>query len=140
MGPYLQSALESGRGACPRPSQFAPHSPVTMTVPRLFIVALSSLMGLWVFGSFAGVMFGLDNAGFWTTSLMWSLLVSALVMPVLVVLHHATVRAERRSTQIHGRRTATPPRLQPSFVRDEEREGAIKFGPATAPPPEDDAA
>lgn len=108
-----------------------------MTVTRLFTLVLSFLMGLWVFGSFVGVMFNFDNAGFWTTSLMWSLLSSVLVMPVLVLVHHATVRAERRSTQAHGRR---PPRTQPSFVRDEERDGAIRFGPEMGSSPEDDTA
>lgn len=111
-----------------------------MTVTRLFILVHSLVVGLWVFGSFVGVTFDLDSAGFWNTSLTWSLLTSLLVMPTLVFFHHATAGAEGRSTQAHEKGPATPPGIQPSFVRDEERDGAIRFGPEMGFSPEDDPA
>jgi hypothetical protein len=90
---------------------------------RRLILALSFLMGLWVIGSFAGVMLNLPTAEFWTTSLMWSLLSSVLVMPVLVVAHHLNVRAER--TPPRPQEHTMPLRKHPPFVESEEREGAL---------------
>ena len=46
-------------------------------------------MAIWVLSSFAGLMINPSNAEIWTTSLMWSLLSSLIVMPILVVVHHA---------------------------------------------------
>jgi hypothetical protein len=93
-----------------------------MKTARQIILALSVVMGLWVIGSFVGVMFNVTNAGFWTTSLMWSLLASVLVMPALVVAHHATNRAERRAAE---RRAQPSPYTQSPFIREEEKEGAL---------------
>lgn len=70
-----------------------------MKIIRLIILGLSFVMGTWVIASFAGVMVNAGDADFWTTSLMWSLLASVLVMPALVVAHHATKNAEKRAAQ-----------------------------------------
>ena len=69
-----------------------------MTIVRFLIPGLSALMGIWVVLSFAGVMFNPGNAGFWTTSLVSALLASVLVMPVLVIVHHATSQRDARPT------------------------------------------
>jgi len=46
-------------------------------------------MAAWVFSSFAGLLINPSNADLWTTSLMWSMIASLLVMPVLVFVYHA---------------------------------------------------
>lgn len=57
---------------------------------RRLIYLLSSLIGLWVLGSFVGAMVNSANADFWTTSLIWALLCCLLVMPALVMINHAS--------------------------------------------------
>ena len=92
---------------------------------RKLIPILAGLLGLWVLGSFVGVMLNLSNAGFWTTSLMWSLLASLLVMPALVMVHHAT-GGTRKAASDHKRSASRPTiQKQPPFVPDEEEEGVL---------------
>ena len=50
---------------------------------RLFQI-LAALVGIWLFGSFAGVMFDPLRAQLWTQSLMWSLLASVTLAPVFL--------------------------------------------------------
>lgn len=68
-----------------------------MQVIRKIILGLSVFMGIWVAGSFVGVMINVGNAEFWTASLMWSLLASVMIMPGLVIAHHARTQAKRRA-------------------------------------------
>ena len=96
-----------------------------MKVIRQLIFALSFLMGVWVIGSFIGVMFNVANAGFWTTSLMWSLLASVLVMPALVIIHHANNRRARKKAAEKQAQSAAPVQQQPPFIEEEEQEGAL---------------
>jgi hypothetical protein len=79
-----------------------------MPVVRHIVSGLSTLMGVWVLASFIGVMFNPGNAGVWTLSLVWSLLASLLVMPTLVVVHHANRRAERRRARARRERPSVP--------------------------------
>lgn len=113
-----------GRPSC---HQHSPHTAtVAMRTVRQIILTLSFLMGLWVIGSFVGVMLNVSNPGFWTTSLMWSLLASVLVMPALVVAHHAnTRRATRKAAEQRANQAPPPQEDQPPFVEEEEREGAL---------------
>jgi type VI protein secretion system component VasK len=97
-----------------------------MKTIRKLIFVLSALMGVWVIGSFVGVMFNVANAGFWTTSLMWALLASVIVMPALVVAHHANNRRAARKAAQHRAQTSAPPiEEQPPFIEEEEQEGAL---------------
>lgn len=52
---------------------------------RLFQL-LAILVGLWVLGSFLGVMFDPARANMWTQSLMWSMLSSVILAPVFIFL------------------------------------------------------
>lgn len=90
---------------------------------RKLIPILAILMGLWVMASFVGVMLNVSNADFWTTSLMWSLLASLLVMPALVMMHHATY--EMPTTQEQPSGVASSVQNQPPFVPEEEEEGML---------------
>jgi len=97
-----------------------------MKTVRQLIFALSALMGIWVIGSFLGVMFNTANAEFWTTSLMWSLLASVIVMPGLVVAHHANNRrARRKAAKQQPEMAASPVEEQSPFIDEEEQEGAL---------------
>jgi hypothetical protein len=107
-----------------------------MKVIRRLILILSALMGLWVIASFVGVMLNLPNIEFWTSSLMWSLLASVLVMPALVIAHHANVRSEREAARVQAEQT-TRLHNQPPFIRSEEREGALWPETETKTPSED---
>jgi len=50
---------------------------------RLFQI-LAALVGIWLFSSFAGVMFDPLRAHLWTQSLMWALLASVTLAPVFL--------------------------------------------------------
>lgn len=50
---------------------------------RLFKL-LAVLVGLWVLGSFLGVMFDPAHANVWTQSLMWAMLSSVILAPVFI--------------------------------------------------------
>lgn len=50
---------------------------------RLF-QSLAILIGIWVLGSFLGVMFDPARAHIWTQSLMWGMLASVILAPVFI--------------------------------------------------------
>lgn len=54
-----------------------------ITMQRLFQI-LAAFVGVWLFSSFAGVMFDPMRANLWTQSLMWSLLASVTLAPVFL--------------------------------------------------------
>jgi type VI protein secretion system component VasK len=102
-----------------------------MKIIRKLIPLLAGLVGIWVIGSFVGVMLNLSNADFWTRSLMWSLLASLLVMPGLVVLHHATQGRQKSvsdgeaSSDEQSSSTHPSVQKQPPFVPEEEEEDVL---------------
>jgi hypothetical protein len=102
---------------------------VAMKIVRQIIVGLSVFIGVWVSLSFIGVMFDTGNAGLWTTSLMWALLASVVVMPGLVIAYHASERAE---TQAERKRARRAMEQQTAFVDDAEQEGPL-WSPERAP-------
>lgn len=66
---------------------------------RRAILALSSLIGVWLFVSFGGAMFDTANATLWTNSLMWALLSCLIVLPALLMVSLASDEASKRTTQ-----------------------------------------
>jgi len=80
-------------------------------------------MAFWVIASFAGVMVNAGDVGFWTTSLMWSLLASVIVMPGLVVAHHASKNAEKRAARKRKEGSPDAGEERP-FIEEQERERA----------------
>lgn len=95
-----------------------------MQVIRKIILGLSVFMGVWVAGSFIGVMFNIGNPEFWTASLMWSLLASVLVMPGLVIAHHARIQAERKAARKEMQmvqESISTPDEHTAFVTEEHR-------------------
>jgi len=81
---------------------------------RILSVALA-VIGAWVLASFAGAMFDTVRADFWTTSLMWSLLTTLVLGPVLVLLSSQSKTEEPA-------KPAPQPKTEPSFVSDEKVE------------------
>jgi hypothetical protein len=79
-----------------------------MSPVRRLIVALSFGLGFWVLASFAGTMLDPAHAEPWTTSLMWSLLVSALVSPALLMAYHHTGRPQGAVSRGGHAADATP--------------------------------
>lgn len=45
---------------------------------------LAVLVGIWLLGSFLGVMFNPGRADLWTRSLMWAMLSSVILAPVFI--------------------------------------------------------
>lgn len=45
---------------------------------------LAVLVGIWLLGSFLGVMFNPGRADLWTQSLMWAMLSSVILAPVFI--------------------------------------------------------
>lgn len=95
-----------------------------MNAVRHIIWSLSVLMGVWVIVSFAGVMFNTGNAEIWTTSLMWALLASLVVMPGLVIAHHMRQNAERKARPSHSADSEEAASEQPAFVSDRQQNQA----------------
>jgi hypothetical protein len=86
---------------------------------RRLIIALSAFIGIWVLVSFTGAMVDSANASFWSSSLMWSLLSSLIVMPALVMVNHASTQASRKTAQ---EQTQTPEREQEPFIQEDADE------------------
>ena len=51
---------------------------------KRFFQGLAVFVGIWLLGSFAGVMFDPPRANLWTQSLMWSMLASVILAPVFI--------------------------------------------------------
>ncbi len=102
-----------------------PQPAAVMKTVRQLILGISFLMGFWVIVSFVGVMLNVSNPGFWTTSLMWSLLASVVVMPALVVAHHATTQRPESASQKSPGGSTPPTGEQAPFVDEDEQEDAL---------------
>lgn len=77
---------------------------------RTLKIATAVIAG-WVLISFAGTMLDFSRAEFWTQSLMWSLLATLLVVPMLVLLTQqasAPVAEETRTAQTLDTRQPQP--------------------------------
>lgn len=64
-------------------SRQSPHSASPTVMKRLFR-SLAVLVGIWLLGSFLGVMFDPARANMWTQSLMWALLSCVILAPVFL--------------------------------------------------------
>jgi hypothetical protein len=95
-----------------------------MKTVRRIIIGAFYLMGTWTMVSFAGVMFNPGNAEIWTMSLMWSLLASLLVMPGLVLAHHAS-HSRSRKQNASASEPSEQPSFQPPFVEKEQEEAPL---------------
>lgn len=95
-----------------------------MKTIRRVILGTGVLIGVWVALSFIGVMFDTANVDLWTRSLMWALLASLVIMPGLVVAHHANERAIRKKA---AQQAPPAPALdeQPSFVDEGDRDDLL---------------
>lgn len=95
-----------------------------MKLLRYFTWTLSALIGLWVPISFIAVIVDPSNVDFWTNSLMWSLLAGLVIMPLLLVVYHATEQTRARSAQ-QDVQPAEPVEEQTPFIEEEDREGRL---------------
>ena len=88
---------------------------------RRLILVLSGFIGAWMLASFAGVMFDSGNAAFWSTSLMWSLLSSLIIMPALVMVNHASKKASKNKAAQSSPQRAPAGEEEP-FIQEEADE------------------
>lgn len=51
---------------------------------KRFFASLAVLVGIWLLGSFLGVMFDTARANLWTQSLMWALISCVILAPVFL--------------------------------------------------------
>jgi hypothetical protein len=99
----------------------------TIAMQRLFQI-LAALVGIWLFGSFAGVMFDPMRAQLWTQSLMWALLASVTLAPVFLFVG----TSDPSSSQ-----SASPKQAEPSFETDNTVEVQQKEAESTDEPTEE---
>jgi hypothetical protein len=59
-------------------------SPFPVTVMKRLFSSLAIFVGIWLLGSFCGVMFDPAHKNLWTQSLMWALLSSVILAPVFL--------------------------------------------------------
>lgn len=83
---------------------------------RRLLSILTPLVAFWALASFAGTMFDPGNAGFWTQSLMWSLIASMVVAPFFVFSRNQT--SSRSATSKQAARPERSPAAETSS--DEE--------------------
>jgi hypothetical protein len=104
---------------------------------RRLVFYIASTIGVWLLVSFAGAMVDSANATFWSTSLMWALLSSLIVAPVLLMVHNAASGSQGPPS---SRSEPSADEDQTSFVEEEEREEMRTLWPEpeTEPNPEDD--
>jgi hypothetical protein len=93
-----------------------------MKIVRQLIIGLSAFIAIWTGVSFIAVMFDAGNIDFWTTSLVWALLASVVVMPGLVIAHHATQQAKARADREQARQSIGQPT---PFVGEADQEDAL---------------
>lgn len=86
---------------------------------RRIILALSAFIGVWVLVSFGGAMLDSANAGFWSSSLMWSLLSSLIIMPALVVANHASTKASQKNEAANQQK---PAQDEEPFIEEDSEE------------------
>lgn len=96
---------------------FVPQT--AMKKVRRLILVLSAFIGVWVLVSFGGAMIDSANAGFWSSSLMWSLLSSLIIMPALVVANHASTKAEQKKAAKQTKASSQQEEEDP-FIEDSE--------------------
>lgn len=65
---------------------------------KRFFQALAVFVGIWVLGSFLGVMFDPVRANLWTKSLMWAMLASVILAPVFIFVGTAPSQSNSQSS------------------------------------------
>lgn len=60
------------------------HSPSPLAVMKRLFNTFAVIVGLWLLGSFLGVMFDAAHKNLWTQSLMWALLSCVILAPVFM--------------------------------------------------------
>lgn len=80
---------------------------------RILTITLAAI-GAWVLVSFAGTMLDTVRAEFWTQSLMWSLLTTLVLGPLMIL---ATTRTSTTETDVSE--SVAPADQPPAFVKDD---------------------
>lgn len=76
------------------------HLPFPFAVMKRLFNVLAVLVGVWLLGSFLGVMFDAAHKNLWTQSLMWALLSSVILAPVFLFVGTASSDSSQPSTQM----------------------------------------
>jgi hypothetical protein len=84
---------------------------------RRLLSILTPLVAFWALASFAGTMLDPGHAGFWTQSLMWSLIASMVVAPFFVFSRNQTSRSATTAQAARPERSAS---TEPTDPSDEE--------------------
>jgi hypothetical protein len=87
--------------------------PSHIAMKRILTITLAAI-GAWVLVSFAGTMLDTVRAEFWTQSLMWSLLTTLVLGPLMIL---ATTRADTPETDVSE--AVSAPDQPPAFVEDD---------------------
>lgn len=87
---------------------------------KRFLTFALAAIGAWVLVSFAGTMLDTVRADFWTQSLMWSLLTTLVLGPLMIL---ATTRSSTPEPSIDEPVTASgeegPGEEAPAFIEDD---------------------
>ncbi len=91
---------------------------------RRILNVLTPIVALWALASFAGTMFDPGHAGFWTQSLMWSLISWMVVAPFFVF-----VRSQASPAQSTDLSPSAPQASSPAFSQTERAADAAEEKP-----------
>jgi hypothetical protein len=78
---------------------------------KRFFAFLAAFVGIWLLGSFLGVMFDTARANLWTQSLMWALIACVVLAPVFLFVGTSSSDS------------SPPPEAQQPFDAEERDEG-----------------
>lgn len=92
----------------------ADNHPFQIAMKRFLSIALAAI-GAWVLVSFAGTMLDTVRADFWTQSLMWSLLTTLVLGPLMIL---ATMRSSKPEPSIDEPVAASNEKA-PALIEDE---------------------
>lgn len=92
--------------SCSYLSSIASLSPDPSPLMRRLLSILTPLVAIWALASFVGTMLDPARAGFWTQSLMWSLISCMVVAPFFAFSRNGT---SRKTSSGSGRTTAQQP-------------------------------
>lgn len=93
-----------------------------MNSVRRLIFYLASAVGAWLLLSFAGAMVDSGNAAFWSSSLMWALLSSLVLAPVLLMVNDVFSGSDEAESTAPPSPSTEVDEQEPPFVEDEPGE------------------
>lgn len=100
---------------------------------KRFFAYLAAFVGIWLLGSFLGVMFDTARANLWTQSLMWALISCVILAPVFLFVGTSSTQSSPESEPqqpFEAETTEEGPREREGWPYTSEQEETNPGGPS----------